>query len=338
METDVLSLLGLADPVRRFVEDAELLIACAVSDGHPAEPALIEEVTRRGVTTSSLRATVRAAAKEPDDVWTVPVLALLAVRNRWLAFDELTVGSVHRRIDAVFDQFDTGFCAHEVQALFLAELAVVHGAAARPEEVALVASGVSPRMPGATSVSESLAAETEHLLNDTQPVTAAQVAIAHFRLVHGLLQRDPRFSALALAGLEHNARGQLTLAARHLRSSPVAAAPIWDHRAWAHVLGQATDPGAPGDPCPDLNDLTLEWAASLMARREQGVVWVDVADQAGPGRKPVEDHTWRVVAQWPLRGSIPSTGGAVVVGVVRHGETSVDDAVGMLQASVAVDA
>lgn len=331
METDVVTLLGLAEPVRRFVEDAELLIACAVPDGHPAEPSLIDEVTRRGVTTASLRSTVRAAAKEPDDVWTVPLLALLAVRNRWLAFDELTVGSVHRRIDAVFDLFETGFCAHEVQTLFLDEVGLVHGVAARPAEAAIAASGAA-RTSGATGVGGELVAATEQLLNDAHPVTAAQVLVAQFRLLRGLLERDPRFSPLALAGLEHNARQQLAGAAAELLTSPIEAGPVWDHRAWAHVVGEATDPGAPGDPCPDVNDLTLEWAAALMARREQGVVWVDVADRPGALRRPVEDHTWRVVAQWPPRGAIPIAGSEVAVGVVRHGESPVGEVADVLQA------
>lgn len=126
-KSDLNRAIGFPSTSTALIELMHLSIAEAVLAPNTDQSRLIA-LMRSRLGTDDLATALRASVARAEAAdrwaadWSAATLALAAVDHPWLEVEELLGGALHRRIDAVYDLFETAFCAHEAQGQYLAVL------------------------------------------------------------------------------------------------------------------------------------------------------------------------------------------------------------------------
>ena len=120
--TRVARIIGFPEPVTHLIDLAHVLVAEAEQEPpsqHATELAAIRmKLGGEQAYVDHFAHAVTSLNDDWTDTWSVAALSQIAVDHPWFALEDLAGGALHRRIDAVYDQFETDFCAHEVQARY----------------------------------------------------------------------------------------------------------------------------------------------------------------------------------------------------------------------------
>lgn len=275
-----------------------LLVALADRDLSATRRGQVEHAMAQiGTSTpDDLWAELRGTARTGDagwPGWRYPTLALLAVDHPWYAGEKLSAGSLHRRIDAVLDVFDSELCAHEVQTVYWEIVEKLAHAADGDEVQGLALVGSPGRHSG-------------------QPLTheLAKVVLMWLGLGESGAGRDAQRALVRRCQSKYR-----TLDAGD--ADPVAL------RTWRAALEEMDGLQHEGHNVPDLVGLALDEAGTVARRLGLTLHHRDVA-QASAGspassRIPLVESGWRVVAQYPLAGAEVAHSD-VVLGIVKASE------------------
>ena len=338
--TLVRRVVGFPGASERVIDLGHLLVADADPDPAP----------RRRDELSKIRAARRAS--ENDDLWTelegigpllteewastwrVATLALLAVDHPWYRIDELTGGALHRRLDAIYDAFDTDFCAHEVQACYwkLVEGLVEAGQSAGPRALKVAVSlgrgaagaattprGVPIATPWATDTAAGLAKQGHR----PAPCT---FEIALIALLWTLLPEGERGRGEAEELMVERCQREFRDLGDRGDDDPRVL------RMWRSMLSMMGGDLDEGSVMPDVTGKPLDEATSLAETLGLNVTTVDGGEsplvaglRRGADRSVWDPSRWRVVAQVPMAGSTVHEG-LTVLAIAKHGEQSVNPA------------
>ena len=252
--------------------------------------------------------------------WRLATLALLAVDHPWYGIDDLTGGALHRRLDAIYDAFDTDFCAHEVQSYYweivegLVEAGESGGTGALKVAVSL---GLGAAGGAATHAAGGLAEQVN------RPATRT-FEIATLALLWTLLPEGERGRSEAEELMVKRCQEEF----RHLGDrgddGPKAL------RMWRSMLSMMGGELDEGSVMPDLTGKPLDEATSLAETLGLNVTTMDGGEspvvagmRRGADRSVWDASSWRVVSQLPVAGSTLKEG-RTVLAVAKHGEHSVN--------------
>lgn len=123
-KSDLSRAIGFPATSTALIELMHLAVADAIPAPTTEQSRLITlMMSRLGIDNLDTALRSRAPMNEAwADDWFLPTLALAAVDHPWLEVEDMLGGALHRRIDAVYDRFETDFCAHEAQSQYLALL------------------------------------------------------------------------------------------------------------------------------------------------------------------------------------------------------------------------
>lgn len=320
-------LLGMPEQVRRTVRIGELLVATASSDlTDDLERKLDGELQSLALDADSYRDLVDGfvqAAEAMPDAWYFVALSRLAVANRWVAFDELLSGGVHRRIDALYDLFHTEYCAHQIQADYVEYVEVLREASKTGwmkagEKIALYGGGFAG---GWFGVGSKPAIKATEWIDErgTRP-TDLTFELAELAMAWDHLSAVDDFSEAALTAVRARCSGELTRIASNYGTT---GAREGDWNMWKLVVEHlaAKNDASTATEAPDLVGHALHAAQFQLDQLGIRHMSVDaVVDEFGNSRDIWSKKNWRVVGQYPTAGSPLEAGTPVALAAVKQGE------------------
>lgn len=253
--------------------------------------------------------------------WYLATLALIAVDHPWFTFDDLSGGALHRRIDALYDQFETDFCAHEVQARYME---IVMGLVDAAESgstkalkmaasVGLGAAGGVATVHGIVSGMSWATKAAAWLQDQGMRPTRATFDLANVTLVWSLLPGVDQGWTPAEEVMVRRCQEQFrTLASRNTADQTAV-------RMWRSVLELMGAELHEGVAAPDLVGSRLDAARKHAETYGLTLTTVDGARSGLEARDPWLESNWKVVAQHPLAGE-PVGSEHLVVAVIKDGE------------------
>lgn len=342
-QKDLRDLLPLPEPAAAFLEASQLAVAAAVRDETPRVGEIELELARRYIDQAGLFASVGELWQAVPEEWDFPLLALLATDNPWVDLEDLTHGSLHRRVDALFDMFDTDFCAHEVQSYFLELVEDVRAWAQDPTKAVLrstatftasFAGAFAGGYVGVPSAGIYASKAASWLFDDSSAPSDFILDLSRFVMTYDLLPGDEDRLTSPETDMLRAATAQLEASSGDLSESGPSAERLERYRGWLAVtkaIGARND-GA--ESLPSLTNMTMAEARTVAAGLGQELAWVDVARDSGFERTPWRESGWRIVAQSPQQGEDLRADRRICIAIVKLGERPVGDPATRIEAAI----
>lgn len=318
-KSDLNRAIGFPATSTALIELMHLAVADAIPAPTTEQSRLITlMMSRLGIDDldTALRSRVTINEAWAED-WFPPTLALAAVDHPWLEVEDMLGGALHRRIDAVYDRFETDFCAHEAQGQYLALLDDLADAAeSAPMTAAKIGAGVGLGAAGGLATafgvpaSMPLATKAAAWINDQGKTPDDLVrflgkVLLVWMLVPGTGEGEQTpIEARIIEGVQALARNTDPEAARTARL----------YRAVLNVMGASFHQGV---PMPELRG-QLDEAKHLASGHGLRVITVDAT---GQDRSPWIESNWVVTGQHPPSGT-PIDSLVVVLGICKTADSA----------------
>lgn len=326
--------LGLPESVRVFLRMGEAIVAAAATDvSKVVADRIAAELSALGVSVEdgTTAAALAALSHDLPDVWDGIALMYLGVENRWLTFERLLGGAVHRRIDAIYDMADTDYCAHEVQSTYLdaveeLRVAAKTSATHAGEWATSLAGGFAGGFIGLGGGPARRA--TEWLDGAVSKPRSLTFELGEIAVAWMLLSQDERTNPLDLARARARCREYAARASETLGKAKASGVGVGEATAawnmWKAVCEFIVDDANIPSPdevlLPSLREHTMSAARHQVEGLGLTFGWCDAMKSGGTERTPWIESNWKALGQYPPAETLAEPGARVVVAVAKFGD------------------